>query len=189
MQYNIRWLSYSEISLIKALAEEIYENGLETYGPNLHPKNTLYDLFLVPEEITGSNYRKVVGIFDDNQNLMFAMGVRQLYDIPAWNLGWVISKYKNLKFIAGFKATLTFVCEYFENIGCTEFYVVHPASKEKVYQYILKYMREKYWTFVQCSIPKHTKSQYSFYWAIMGYQLYQYDIMIRRYILKRPQND
>lgn len=185
MQYNIRWLTSSELDKVIKLSANVYNNSSDSYGPNLGPDSNIFKMFLISEDVIGSEYRKVAGVFSSENELIMAIGVRQMHNVPAWLFSWVLSDIKTSKFVIVFKDALKFICNFFESINCNEFYVIHPATRENAYKHIIKFMRERYWTFIEMTIPKFTKCEYSFYWMLMGYQLYHYDVNIRRYILKR----
>lgn len=185
MQYNIRWLSHTELDKVIKLSTDIYSVSKNSYGPNLGPDSNVFKMFLISDDVKGAEYRKVLGVFSDNDELVMAIGVRQMHNTPSWLLSWIISDVKDLKFRRIFKDSLMFICNFFESINCNEFYVIHPATREDSYKHIIKFMRDRYWTFIEMTIPKFTKCDYGFYWGLMGYQLYQYDVNIRRYILKR----
>lgn len=194
MQYNIKWLSFKDIPAIMELSKLIYSNEKDTYPVNLKPADNyneftnIINIFLVPDTYLGSDQRSVLGVFDEENMLIMAIGVRKLLVTPTWLLSWAISNIKTAQFIKIWRDSLNFICDTMELHGINEFFVVSPAEKEKVYEKLMRFLRDRYWTFTEIKIPRGRKTEYNVYWAIMGYQLYSYDINIRRYILKREHD-
>ena len=186
MQYNIRWLDYTEQHQIKALSLRIYENPKNSYPLNLDAKSShLFSLFMVPPDAVGADTRKIAVVADEHGQIVVATGVRELSTMPAWLLSWTISEVSSAAFVKIWRDLLKFICAYFENRDINEFYVVNPAEREESYRRMTKFMRERYWTFVEKTITENQKSDYSLYNSFMGWSLYPYTINIRRYILKR----
>ena len=193
MQYDIRWIRYDQKNLIIELSKDIYEkNSKVSYSPNLNqaanPNEAMphvLDLFLIPPAYLGSDQRKIIGVFDENNQLVMATGVRCLLTNQAWVLSWTLSKIKDFSFKKVWQQHVQFACEYFENIGYKEFWTVSPVSRESAYRSLMLPMREKYWTFVEFTVPQHQRTDFSLYWSLMGNRSYPYDINIRRYIMKR----
>lgn len=194
MQYNMKWLSFKDIPTIMELSTLIYSNEKDTYPINLKPADNyneftnIINVFLSPDDYLGSNQRSVLGVFDDSNTLIMAIGIRKLLVTPTWLLSWAISSVKTASFIKIWRDSVTFICNTMELNNINEFFVVSHAEKEKVYEKLMRFLRTRYWTFTEIKMPKGKKTDYSFYWAIMGYQLYSYDINIRRYILKREHD-
>jgi hypothetical protein len=187
--FRIRWLRYEERGDIKVLSRTVYADKKESYPDNLASSSPLYDLFLIPPDVIGAELRKVAVAVDENDEILVAIGVRQMQPIPAWYLSWTLSGVSTYAFSKIWKEMIKFLCEYFEGIGCNEFYVLNPADREEVYRRMMKFLRDRYWTFVEQTIPKRSRSINSLYNALMGHTTYAYDVNIRRYILQRHYND
>lgn len=194
MQYNMKWLTYSDLDLVLKLSEIVYQNEKNTYPVNLKPASNydkftnIISVFLVSDDYLGSDQREVLGIFDKNENLVTAIGVRKILTTPSWVLSWTISNLKTITFIKVWQEALLFICDEMEKKSINEFFVVNPDKKEKVYEKLMRFLRDRYWTFVEFKIPAGKKISFSLYWSIMGHQLYNYDVNIRRYILKRDHD-
>lgn len=195
MQYHMKWLTHSDIPMIMQLSTIVYKNEKETYPLNLKPSDNqenfsnIIQIFLVSDTYLGYDQRVVLGIFDDTDKLLIAIGVRKLLSIPAWTLSWTISIIKTFSFLPIWKNGLLFIIDEMEKNGYKEFFVINPTLKEKVYEKLMRFLRDRYYTFVEINIDKGNKTKHSLYWSIMGYQLYPYDINIRRYILIRKHNE
>jgi len=186
MQYNIRWLNYSEQHLIKELSLRIYANPKNSYPLNLDAKtSSIYSLFMVPPDTVGAETRKIAVVTDEFDQIVVATGVRELYSMPAWLLSWTLSSVSSVAFVKIWQDLVRFICAYFEDRNINEFYVINPAEREEAYRRMTKFMRERYWTFVETTIPENQTTDYSLYNSFMGWALYPYAINIRRYILKR----
>ena len=190
MQYHIRWITHNDADNVMALSKHIYETDKESYPTNLNVSNpNILSAFFVSEDITGSYNRRAIGIFDDNQRLVAATGTRKMDFIPVWVLSWTLSSIKTAQFGSIWQKQLGMLTDDFESQGINEFYVVSPASRELAYKKMMRFMRKRYWTFAELNISAGTKPSHGLHWIIMGNQLYSYDINIRRYILKRGDND
>lgn len=190
MQYTMRWLGQLDIEMLKGLSTAVYEHSKDNYPASLNASSPsqIFDLFLVPPEVIGSDQRRILGVFDHDHRLVLASGTRALNGMPAWLLSWTLSDIASAHFVDVWKSHLSVICSHYENIGYNEFYVISPSSREKAYRHIMKPMRQRYWTFVETSIPRNQKADHSLHWSLMGYGSYPYDINIRRYILKRGEN-
>jgi len=185
MQFSVKWLDYSDRHVIKDIAKSVYTKPSHLYPTNLSGDSPLYNYFLVPPSVIGSDQRKVAVIVNSNGEPVVATGVRELGNIPAWLLSWTVSSISSMSFVAAWRQTLNFTTAYYESKSINEFYVVSPVEREEAYSRMTSFMRNRYWTFVEQTIPKGTRPTHSLYHTITGNILYTYDINIRRYILKR----
>ena len=190
MQYTMKWLDKSDINLLKDLSNNVYSRKKDSYPHALNASVApqIFDLFLVPPEVTGSDQRRILGVFDSDQRLVMASGTRRVVGMPAWSLSWTLSEISSISFVDVWKSHLSMLCSHYESIGYNEFYVVSASSRETAYRYIMRSMRQRYWTFVEISIPCNQKAAHSLHWSLMSYGSYPYDINIRRYIMKRGEN-
>jgi len=190
MQYHIRWITKDDADKVIELSRYVYDHDKESYPTNLNVSNpNILSAFFMPDDVTGSHNRRAIGIFDENENLVAATGTRKMDFIPIWVLSWTLSKIKTAQFSNVWKDQLEMLTEDFERQGINEFYVVSPTTRELAYKKMMRFMRKRYWTFAELTIKAGTKPMHGLHWIIMGNQLYTYDINIRRYILKRGDND
>jgi hypothetical protein len=189
-QCRVRWLSYEERDLIKDLSRSIYSNRKSNYPDNLDvSKSPLYDLFLIPNYVIGSELRKVCVATDETGKILIAIGVRQIQPVPAWLLSWALSDLSSYQFARVWRQCIDFLCSYFEGIDVNEFYVLNPEDREESYRRIMKFLRDRYWTFVETTIAPGSRTNHSLYNAFMGHTTYPYQVHIRRYIKKREHHD
>jgi len=185
----MKWLDKSDINLLKDLSNNVYSRKKDSYPASLNASSPsqIFDLFLVPPEVIGSDQRRILGVFDEDHRLVMASGTRIVFGMPAWTLEWTLSEISSVSFVDVWKSHLAVLCSHYENIGYNEFYVISPVARERAYRHIMKPMRRRYWTFVETIIPRNQKAKHSLHWSLMSYGSYPYDINIRRYILKREE--
>jgi hypothetical protein len=70
-----------------------------------------------------------------------------------------------------------------------EFYVTYPSTREAAYSKIMLPVRERYFTFVECIVPKNERHPYGFIHELMGGALHPHDMSFRRYILRRDHTE
>lgn len=190
MGYNLKWLTYADADMIQSLSNQVYNTDKSAYQTSLNTnRSDIFNIFLTPSNVINANQRRILGVFDHNGQLVQVTGVRQLKSSPAWVLSLTLSNLRNYTFVKIWKMQLQFLCSYFEHMNYNEFYVTNPATLEETYRYVTKFMRQRYWTFVEATVPATTKAEFSLHYNILGYQSYSHDMNIRRYILKRDNND
>ena len=189
MQNNMRWLDMSSLSDIKALAEISYANPKENYPVALKPDSRMFELFLVPEDVGGHEWRRTLGVFDDNGQLIMVAGIRRMQHQPVWLLSFVLSSLKNIAMVRTFRDMIMHLCDFHENIGINEFAVASPAGREESYRKIMRFLRERYITWVECTIPAGERSPWPTYHSMLGFAIHSYDVNLRRYIKRRERMD
>lgn len=168
----IRSLDYSEIPLIIELASTLPREKRSQINDDVISQ------FLSPY----SDNRKIFGYFDNHQNLISAIGSRNLLITPSWALQWVISK--NATPII-FRKLVHLAIDEFIKQGCLDFFVPVPSNIQPQYQKIINEFSRDYWIYTESTVDKHSRSNYSLYWNIMGYRSYPFDLNINRCIKKR----
>ena len=126
---------------------------------------------------------------DETGKILIAIGVRQIQPVPAWLLSWALSDLSSYQFARVWRQCIDFLCSYFEGIDVNEFYVLNPEDREESYRRIMKFLRDRYWTFVETTIAPGSRTNHSLYNAFMGHTTYPYQVHIRRYIKKREHHD
>lgn len=189
MHYNMKWMDVSELDEIKALSASSYANPKDTYPVALKPDSRMFELFMVPESVKGHEWRKTLGVYDEGGNLIMAAGIRRLQHQPVWLLSYVLSTQKNMGMVRAFRSMILFLCDYHENIGINEFAVASPSTREEGYRKIMRFLRERYITWVECTIPAGTRSPWPVYHSMIGYAIHDYDINLRRYVKRRDKMD
>lgn len=188
MRYDIRWLSYEEQRLVIDLASNVYATQKSSYPSVLDPKNVQNNpihAFLTPDHVKNSSRRRILGLFDGTGELVMVVATRTIDYCPVWMISWTISTLRNASFIKAWQQALDHLTKHFESQGLNEFYVVNPVTREATYRKLMSWLRRKYWTFVERTVLANTKPDHGLHWLIIGQHLYQYDINIRRYILRR----
>lgn len=195
MQYSIKPLDHDQLEVVTKLANEIY-NGLDEdkypdfrvgYDINAEEnREKFFGMFMLPAHFIGFTQRRAYGVFDENNQLISAVGVRRYDHMPCWSLSWLLSPKIGAKFIPLFRFMVDELCKIHEAAGFNEFLVTYPANREEAYSRIMLFMRERYFTFVETTIPAKTVSQFGFIHELMGKTLHPHDMNLRRYILRRP---
>ena len=185
----MKWLDVAHLDDIKALSASSYSNPKNTYPVALKPDSRMFDFFLVPESVSGHEWRKTLGVFDDSGNLLMAAGIRRMQHQPVWLLSYVLSSQKNIGMVRAFRDMIIFLCDYHEQIGINEFAVASPVGREESYRKIMRFLRERYITWVECTIPAGERSPWSVYHSMLGYTIHNYDVNLRRYVKRRDRMD
>jgi len=183
----MRWLDESSLDEIKALAEATYANPKDNYPVALKPSSSMFELFLVPESVGGHQWRRTLGVYDDQGKLVMIAGIRRLQHQPIWLLSFVVSSQKNIAMVRMFRDVINYLCEYHENIGFNEFAVASPAGREESYRKIMKFLRERYITWVECVVPAGQRSPWPAYHSMLGFAIHNYDVHLRRYVKRRER--
>lgn len=166
MQSNIRNIKDNEINLVKQLATISKPNRIAF-------SQQMLDLFVSPY----SNQRQIIGYFDSSK-LIASIGIRDVVTSPAYILQWMIGK-NMTKSIA--TNLLNAVLLKYES----DFYIPTPIHMQAAYIALLKPLQNNFWIFTEYTVPSHSRSNYSLYWNILGYQSYPFDMNINRCIRKR----
>lgn len=187
MRYTMKWLDIKSLDAINELASSSYANPKDTYPVALKPNSVMFPFFLVSEDVTGHEWRKTLGVFDENGNMLMVAGIRRMQHQPVWLLSYVLSSQKNIGMVRAFREMITFLCDYHESIGINEFAVASPAGREESYRKIMRFMRDRYVTWVECTIPAGERSPWPVFHSMLGYSIYNYDINLRRYVKRRDR--
>lgn len=187
MPHNMKWLDISSLNDIKALVGQIYEDSKETYPIMLEPDLKIFELFLVPQDVNGSEWRKTLGIYDSDNNLVMIAGIRRMQFQPIWLLNFVVSSTKNISMVRTFRDMIIYLCDYHESVGINEWYVANPNDKEENYRKIMKFLRERYITWVECVIKAGERSPWPVYHSMLGHATHNHDVNLHRYVKRRDR--
>ena len=189
MQYNMRWLDQDSLLDIHGLSAASYANPKDTYPVALKPDSRMFELFLVPDTVGGHEWRKTLGVFDQDGKLVMAAGIRRMQHQPVWLLSFVLSSLKSSAMVRAFRDMIMFLCDFHESIGINEFAVASPAGREEGYRKIMRFLRERYVTWVECTIPAGERSPWPVFHSMLGYAIHTYDVNLRRYVKRRTRMD
>lgn len=198
MQYSLVSLSFKDLDGLVKFAQNIYENTDPEKYPDFKISNDIDDeekrrkfftAFMLPSEFNNYNIRQCYALVDETGSYIAAVGVKRWAHMPSWSLSWLLSPMLGVKFIPIFRAIIEKLCKVHEAAGMNEFYVSYPASRESAYSKIMLPFREKYYSFVECTIEANTRSHYSFIHELMGHALHPHDMNLRRYILRRENTE
>lgn len=198
MQSSLIPLTEANLPGLVDFAEHIYANTDPDKYPDFRISNDIDDqgkrtkffgAFLKPCEFNDYNIRQTYALVDENGNYQAAVGVKRLPFMPSWSLSWLLSPMIGVKFIPAFRQIISGLCEIHEAAGMNEFYVTYPTSREEAYSRIMLPFRERYYSFVECTIPAYTRSPYHQIYELMGHTLNPHDMNLRRYILRRPNTE
>ena len=198
MQYRLIPLTFNDLSGLVKFAEAIYENTDPDKYPDFKVSNDINDTekrtkffsaFMLPSEFNNYNIRQCYALVDENNTYIAAVGVKRWAHMPSWSLSWLLSPMMGARFIPLFRTIIEELCKVHEAAGMNEFYVSYPSSREPAYSKIMMPFREKYYSFVECTVEANTRSHYSFIHELMGHALHPHDMNLRRYILRRPNTE
>ena len=191
-------LTVEHLPALLEFATHIYENTEPDKYPDFRVsadvddagKNSkFFSAFLLPGEFNNSNIRQAYALMDSNGVYQAAVGVKRFSHLPSWSVAWLLSPRQGIYFISTFRQTMKLLFELHENAGMYEFYVSYPSTREAAYSKIMLPFRERYYSFVECTIPANTRSPYGFIHELMGQSLHPHDMNLRRYILRRPNTE
>jgi hypothetical protein len=198
MPGRIKSLNTTHLVELVEFAESIYENTDPDKYPDFRisadvddniKRTKFFSAFLVPSNFNDYNIRQAYAFVDENGVYQAAVGVRRWDHIPSWSVSWLLSPRIGVKFIPYFRKIIQDLCELHESAGMNEFYVTYPTSRETAYSKIMLPFRDRYYSFVECTIPANTRSQYSFIHDLMGQALHPHNMNLRRYILRRENTE
>ena len=197
MSYTLKPLEFSDLDSTVETALRIYENSDPDKYPEFKITNDVdratrfqkfFRMFLIPSEFNNHNIRKAFGLFKGDECICL-VGVRRWGHLPSWSISWLLSPSIGPRFIPIFRILVQELCAFHEEAGMNEFYVTYPSSREAAYSKIMLPMRERYFTFVECVVPKNERHPYGFIHELMGGTLHPHDMSFRRYILRRENNE
>ena len=177
MQYNIRLIDQTDRHLLLGLLDE------KSILLSLHNKEDIVRSWFVDSNVVGSHHRISTGVFDNDNNLVFAMGGKQLGFVPAWELSWVVGKKYN-KLARKISAQYCF-CKMLSHLGEQEFYVAVESKRGKNLEKIVKsVLINDYHCFTDGKISKYEKPNYTLHWMLIGNRLQSIDVDIKKFIKK-----
>lgn len=187
-------LGHQDLEQVTTLASSIYDHAdPERYpefrvGSDINAEKNreqFFSMFMLTPEYADFNQRRAFGVYDSEGIMIAAVGVRRYSHTPSWSLSWLLSPSLGARFIPLFRFIVNELCQIHERAGMNEFYVTYPAEREEAYSRIMLFMRERYFTFVECTLPAKTQSHYSLIRELMGFTVHPHDMNFRRYILRR----
>lgn len=197
MSYNLKPLDEHDLDLMVTTAMAIYEGSDPDKYPDFKITNDVdretrfkkfFKLFVMPSRFNNHNVRKAFGLFKDDECIAL-VGVRRWGHMPSWSISWLLSPSIGPRFIPMFRIIVAELCKFHEEAGMNEFYVTYPSDREAAYSRIMTPVRERYYTFVECTIPKNERHSYGFIHELMGGVLHPHDMSLRRYILRRENTE
>ena len=197
MSYNLKILEEDDLELMVQTSVEIYAKAEPDKYPDFKitqdPEREdrfrkFYKLFVMPSRFNNHNVRRAFGLYKDDECVAL-VGVRRWGHIPSWSVSWLLSANKGIKFIPLFRIIMTELCKFHEEANMNEFFVTYPSDREAAYSRIMLPFREKYFTFVECTVPKGERHAYGFIHELMGGVLHPHDMSLRRYILRRDNTE
>ena len=197
MSYTLKPLEFSDLDFTVATALKIYEKSDPDKYPEFKITNDtdratrfqkFFRMFLIPSEFNNHNIRKAFGLFRDDECICL-VGVRRWGHLPSWSISWLLSPSIGPRFIPIFRILVQELCEFHEAAGMNEFYVTYPSTREAAYSKIMLPVRERYFTFVECVVPKNERHPYGFIHELMGGTLHPHEMSFRRYILRRENTE
>lgn len=198
MSYSLIKLDQSNLSELLDFAQRVYDTKNSDAYPEFKfttdideagKRKKYYSAFVLPAEFNNNNIRQAYTVIDANGNICAAVGVRRFEHWPCWSVAWLLSPNQGSQFIHVFRSIMKMLAELHESLGFNEFLVTYPTSREAAYSKIMLPFRERYYTFVECTLPAKTRSPYSFIHTVMGQVLHPHDMNLRRYILRRPNTE
>lgn len=191
--YQLRPLSTTDLPEIEDYANKIYDNAGETYpdfalnlSKNLSSRAQraeFFRAFVMPATYHDFNIRQAYMLTSNNE-IISIVGVRRWTHWPSWSVSWLLSNGSG-GFIEEFRELIKQLCHIHESANMCEFYVGYPAARERAYSRIMLPFRQRYHTFVECTVTAGQRSPYQFIHQLLGERLYTHDMNVRRYILKR----
>jgi hypothetical protein len=197
MSYTLKPLEFSDLDFTVETALKIYDNSDPDKYPEFKITNDIdratrfqkfFRMFLIPSEFNNHNIRKAFGLFKDDECICL-VGVRRWGHLPSWSISWLLSPSIGPRFIPIFRILVQELCDFHEKAGMNEFYVTYPSTREAAYSKIMLPIRERYFTFVECVVPKNERHPYGFIHELMGGTLHPHEMSFRRYILRRDNTD
>jgi len=197
MPYTLKPLEFGDLDFTVETALKIYDNSDPDKYPDFKITNDVdratrfqkfFRMFLIPSEFNNHNIRKAFGLFKDDECICL-VGVRRWGHLPSWSISWLLSPSIGARFIPIFRVLMKELCEFHEAAGMNEFYVTYPSNREAAYSKIMLPVRERYFTFIECVVPKNERHHYGFIHELMGGTLHPHDMTFRRYILRRDNTE
>lgn len=199
LEYRLEPLTENDLPIIENYAEEIYNdsNDYPNFALNLsrdltnrEQRHEFFRAFTLPASYDNYNIRQTYCL-KYNDRIVTIVGVRRWTHWPSWSVSWLLSKNVGLEFIKTFRELMNQLCSVHEQANMNEFFVAYPAYRESAYSRIMLPFRQRYHTFVESTVVAGERSPYMFIHQLLGERLYQHNMSLRRYILKRdnPCND
>lgn len=191
-------LNNTHLTELVGFAENIYKDADPDKYPDLRlsadvdddiKRTKFFSAFLVPNKFNDYNIRQAYAFVDNDGMYQAAVGVRRWGHMPSWSVSWVLSPRVGIRFIPIFRKIIEDLSKIHEAAGMNEFYVTYPTSRESAYSKIMLPFRDRYYSFVECTLPARTISPYGLIHTLMGTTIHPHDMNLRRYILRRENTD
>lgn len=198
MSYSLIKIDQSKLTELLDFAQYVYEHDSDKSYPEFKfttdideagKRKKYYSAFVLPAEFDNNNIRQAYAVVNETGELCAAVGVRRFEHWPCWSVAWILSPKNGLQFVHMFRKIMQLLTELHESLGFNEFLVTYPSSRESAYSKIMLPFRERYYTFVECTVSAKTRSPYAFIHTVMGQVLHPHDMNLRRYILRRPNTE
>ena len=196
--YKLKQFDNTNLEVVLNLATTIYDNTDPDKYPDFRvgfdidqvkEREKFFNMFMLdPEKFKNCSQRATYGVYNGDK-LISAVGVRRLPHSPSWCFAWILSPAMGIKFVPMFREIVTKLCSIHEDLGLNEFYLTYPEDREEPYSRIMLFLRERYYTFVEMTIPAKTLTHYSLVNELLGRTLHPHSMNFRRYILRRPDTE
>jgi len=196
--YELKQFNHTNLQQVLELADSIYDGVDPSKYPDFRvgfdidqvkEREKFFRMFMLdPKKFKNFSQRACWGVYKNNK-LISAVGVRRLPHSPSWCFAWILSPSMGIKFVPMFREIVTELCNIHEAIGLNEFFLTYPEDREDPYSRIMLFLREKYYTFVEMTIPAKTLTHYSLVNELLGRTLHPHNMNFRRYILRRTDTE
>lgn len=198
MSNSLIRMTADDLPGLVAFADHIYENTKPDKYPDFKISNDIdntvkrtkfFSAFMLDPSFVDYDVRQCYAVVNESGEYLAAVGAKRWGHMPCWSLGWLLSPAIGMKFVPIFRTIVQELCAIHEAAGLNEFYVSYPTSRCAAYSKIMLPFRERYYSFVECTVPARTRSYYSFVHELMGQAIHPHDMNLRRYILRRENTE
>ena len=184
MEVHIRKLTQDDLPELSNMAKEKTSENREGYADFAGIGNdTIFHLYVLPNDVRGSQLFSSYGYFVDGQ-MVAAIGTRALNLTPSWILSFIVTHPECIQSILAIKDLIDFVIAEQEKKGYLHWYVVSANKRFSVWQRLFKHLRDKYHHYTYAVVPANQPPEKLDLLDITGRKMFPYDITISMYVSK-----
>lgn len=198
MSHRLIEITSDDLGTLLEFATAVYQDAADDKYPEFRfstdiddagKQKKFYSAFTLPSSFANHNIRQAFALVNEHGDYVMAAGITRFENWPSWSIAWILSPRQGLRFVSSLRDLIRKLADFHESIGFNEFFVTYPSSREAAYSKIMLPFREKYYTFVECTVPAKQRSPYGFIHSLLGQTLHPHDMNLRRYILRRANTE
>lgn len=183
---TLRLLTINDLPVM----EEISKKKFEQSNTNLEfvfsdTNGLVFKNFVLTEDIHGYDRLRAFGYFDEDNNLLGMLGIRNLDYEPSWILSYIVTSKDCKNSLQIIKDLLHFALDYQEKKGKFQWFVISKLDKFRSWQRLFNSARSNYHHYVYGRVLANQMPKWLASLQLSSNKLFPYDINISMYMSKK----